>query len=446
MSFSSDDLKICAVGFDVIGLDSTQKSIDFPQGRIDFLSKLEAGVSNLDYDGYIIPSGIYERFSTSPDKDGPRTVCESNPEEVKGIEAKIIKHLEKGKWLCLTVDEIIDKINEDSRYPTTLVNRTDLAKRVLNRYAILRAREKKGSKTRSHLKAFESYITKYADSSMVYMPPADAESVTVSSTSQGINGFVVARQVFVLPCFRKKARSRGPKEPVLELIRSVEGFLSGRSEESFGVESLPEWTKSLSLNHETQLRVQRDELKKGLKEIEDSLHRVEIWKGVLVFSGESLNNLVADIFEKFFGFHLQKFEQHSEALGLKIESEGDSVLLCGVVSLLGQVKRQDVNHLDSIRESLGLPPDLKALLLVNDRYQAQSLEEKMGGEIEEEKKDHAKKFNMGILRSFDLILMMQEWESLAVDKRREAFIDFVQKGALLPDNLRDKCRKLASGA
>ncbi|TVQ80097.1 MAG: hypothetical protein EA369_03345 [Bradymonadales bacterium] len=441
MQKNKRDWKVCAIGFDRLGFEPDSKSMDTDWGRIDFLSKIEAESSQLSYDGYLIPSGVYERITETPDRDGPRSICDSDLEALGRMEAKVLKQMEAGSWVCLLVDEMVDKINEGTRYPTSLISTTDLAKRILNRFRVQRQQEKSGLSLSSHLKAFEAYVKNWASTKVSFLPSDAFEMIPSVSSSKGLHGLIIESQVFVLPCFRKRLKGRSLGQPCFELLKAIDEQLRAKKEGPESSASLPEWAQALQFRKETELKKQRDEMQAALQELEVVIDKLESWKGIVSFSGEPLFKVCRDLFQDFFGFWVDQVKSQPELSILRMSESSPPLLLIRVEAMDRDLKRNDLNVFDSQREEIGESPNLPGLLLLNPMDDS-SFEEKLRLEFDSDKRQHAQALNLSLMRSLDLLLLMQEIEDKPQAERQKLLLESLLQ---LPVSLRKRREELLQG-
>lgn len=408
-----------------MGYKLRPKTYDGPDFRIDFLTKDEALTSNLDYDALIIPSGIYERFSTVPDRDGPRIAVQSDPDVIRKMEAKITHHLDRAKWVCFLVDEIVDRINEDHpKVRATVVNDTDLCKKMLNRFGLQRSLIQTATSLEVKAPAFLSYAQKYASPKTVFSPPKDLSIRELMSCSLGMTSFVLANQLFFIPFFRNHSRHSELVDPIVELLNGIQIYLENPNAHAKEEEKIPDWAEIFSFETENKILQEQKDLKQRLEKLKIDLQIFRKFKALLTQTGASLQSLVEFVLKEFF--------QHSftvDGRAIKL-LDGSNRLLCILTtdSCQGPVQRSAINEVDNIRESLGFSHSTLGALIVNDSLEANSLEDKERASLDSEKIEHSKRQNVCILRTIDLLRYMKQWEHLGFSDRRKEFFRVLQGG------------------
>lgn len=422
MSFEDQKLCIAAVGFDALGYKARPKTHETDDYRIEFITKAEALNSQLDYKGYIIPSGIFERFVNTPDKDGMRTEIRSDYDQMDQIEKKLLESLSENAWVCFLLDEVIDRINEEHpKVRTSVVNDTDLAKRFLNRFQVGRTTVNEVQNVEVKAPSFMTYAERYAHIKTVINPSEEISFRELVSSSHGMAGVCISENVFFLPFFQGYKTSNPVIDPIESIVLSIIELSSSPSME------LPDWVNDFEFEQESLLSRESRKLKVQLQGIQTNLSKIKSWKAVLSSSGQNLRNINMDILESFFSLTVRNARESSEAFEL-VGPDNERVAFCRSLSLPADLKRKYINQMDNYREAQSMDPETPGLLLLNDHTQLNKLDHKTGTDIPDSMVDLARFQNILIIRSMDLLFLMKQWEPLDETTRYRSFLELLKKG------------------
>lgn len=413
-------INVCAIGFDHLGYGLRPKTIDMPKYRLDLLSKSEAAASAYEYDVLIFPSGIFERHKAIPEKDGERILVESELDLIQKMERKIDQVQQRGGWVVFLVDEIIDRVNESSR--ATIVNDTDLCKRLLNRFQVQRNLAAHRTTVEVKESALESYAKDFAVAKTVFLPTRSKEIQELIQSSEGLCGFCARDFLYVLPFFKHHHRSSPLGEPLQVLI---EGILNLR--QSDGAEKAashqPDWLKAFQFESERKLKEEQERLSLELKRLGQEIEQKQVWKNILVDQSAQLKTRGEEIFKDFFGLETASAASGAKDKCFHLKSkEGKPIALIMTETDRGEVTRSHINQLDSLREAERESPDHLGILLINDHSLEIDLQKREAFEVDKDKIQHARNLRILILRCMDLLQMIRQWEGLSQEKRREEFL------------------------
>jgi len=416
-----ESLTLCAVGFDHLGFTLRPKTVEGTQYRIDFLSKTEFISSGMEYDGIIFPSGIFERHRIQPGKDADRTLVDSETDLIQKTEKKIDAIWNKGGWVLILADAITDRVNESQR--ATIVNDTDLAKRLLNRFHIQRQLVSGRNLTDVRHPILADYAQNFASIQTTFLLPPQQKITELMSCSQGVAGFSIDAKLYVLPFFRHYSKSLPLSEPIKALAQGIIDIRSGKSENT--PDEIPEWLSKFQFESEVSLEKEKEALSANLERLNKNLAQMGDWKRILACNDEQLLKLTKNILKDFFALETEEIPD-SNIPACKLTHNGSLLGILSVTACEGDISRSRLNEIDSLREKLSLTPSTPVWNILNDHTHIQDFAQRQGAHLAREKLEHAHYLRIGILRCVDFLLLMKKWESASPAERSKQFLGLLQ--------------------
>ena len=151
-------------------------------------------------------------------------------------------------------------------------------------------------------------------------------------------------------------------------------------------------------------------------------------KRVLSATGDPLVDAVLNVFART-PLSARRIEQFREDLTL-VDSNGGAVAIVEVKGVNGGVTREQVNQADSHRERSGYQPDFPALLIVNTGMKKSKSIEDKNIAVANEQAQHAVKLNVLILRTLDLLNLVNLLLSGKLDEAQFASLLIENRGWL----------------
>jgi hypothetical protein len=417
---------VCAIAYDQFGYSLRPKSLDQKIYRVDFLTKAEFLSSGLQYDGLIFPSGVFERHRIQPDRDIERIIVESETENIFHVESRINQILERGGWVCCTVDSIVDRVNESSR--ATIVNDTDLAKRLLNGLNVQRSLVNARPLLTNQSTHFEDFFKRYASPQTQFVLPADPGIEEIAGFWNGSFAFSFEKKIYFLPHFKTVPKT----QPISDVIQCLaDSILADRAQRSSSGQSseLPSWLSHFEFESEKQLRLMKEEQLKKITELEGEIKRLESWKKLLISQDNELENLLQQIFNRHYGLNIQKCSVPEGFSAWNIQGpQGCPFALLLSCSSSEEIRRQHLNTADSLRETLGLSAETPILLIANDFLSLNHWDHRALQSPSSDKMAHARNLRISLLRAIDLLKHMRECEPWPLERRREDILNRLLEG------------------
>ena len=205
----------------------------------------------------------------------------------------------------------------------------------------------------------------------------------------------------------------GCRNPQPNCHRSIRGILDYRQKR---IAELPAWLDEFKFATEEKLGSEIEVLQ---KQIADQEGQIQVWKdykAILSTSGDVLKDRVVSILRGLFGLKVDAPEEYRE--DAKILDDPDSVL--AFVEIKGTksgIKREHINQVDSHRERASLASTVPGVLVINNEMSIAGIKDRFKTTVPGEQIDHAKKLNVLIIRTIDLLFLIRQFEDLS-DKKK----------------------------
>jgi hypothetical protein len=178
---------------------------------------------------------------------------------------------------------------------------------------------------------------------------------------------------------------------------------------------IPEWADAFKFEKEQTAITRRDSLTQELSQVNAEIDSFRTFKWILIYADDELVDAVKDVIERGFGFKVEAIDELKEDLKL-LDAAGKPFLFAEVKGTNAGVKREHVNQADSHRERAGLPSTFPSLLIMNTAIKnARSLAEKDEA-VASEQVEHAKRHNILIMRTLDLLRLLSLHQRSVVTK------------------------------
>jgi len=384
----------------------------------EFYKIMFYGISNsesppfTEFDIVVIHYGVFlVKGSTS------FAVYESELTKRKKEMAEFLK--KKGTTVCFLIKEIEDD-------PISMSDK-DLVIHTLLNYAIMpydiTVEEVDFKVNRGE---FKSFLDKYGVSKYKLEFGADNYKILCSSGND-IFGIALHSKLICLPYhFTDATNAARVKEFTTTLLDCV---LSYRSRIYF---EAPCWLSDFTFKEELRLREKKKSIEETLEKIDEDLKEFDKYKRILFLGDDELKNEVKDILIEVFGFIVEDNEKFIEDLLIK-DAENNPIVLLEVKGLNGNVRRGDISQLDAHRDRNDLPPEFPALLIANTMMKGTTSINDKEIEIHPDQVRHAVDNNIVIIRTLDVLRVLD----LVLSKKLEAskFLEIIktQKGWLKVD-------------
>lgn len=394
--------KILVYGIDKKGLNLPENEIKTRNYTL-FFEAFTTTKKFSDYDGVILFKGIFEKFEYEYDVlDGRYLTHEYKRNELdkRKKEADLLLK-EKGGFLCFLLDDSFI----DEKY-----QRTDLAKQFLNYPQLKRKNTERITELNILSDEFREFLKRYGAASSYFVNENNSIDFRKLVMLSGYSvGMIINKNSYFLPTLIPN----NTPEIILEYFKHLSnGLVSSYNKLQ---ESIPQWTKEFSFVEEKEIIKQKEKAKLQLEKLNKKQTELDKFKSILVLSGDTLVENVALTFKDGFGISVDCTDEFREDLKL-LDEKSKPFSLCEVKGTNKGVKREHINQADSHRERSGYDEKFPSLLVMNTHIKnARSIEEKYQ-EIAIEQIRHAAKMNVLVLRTIDLLGILQLYLAGSIKK------------------------------
>lgn len=415
-------LKILVFGTDRSGFREPRRVMDCGSFVLNF-EPFNSRKKFQDFDGVITYQSIFEEISQKRNGMGkvmPHHDFYRDDLDRRDKELKIL--LDRGGFVGFVMTmPFVEKVG------STDISGTDLSKR----YSFLRHLYRDNFNSRipdvySNVTEFDEFAKQFG-ASWVYFRPLRDDVDTLMSVGDVPVGISVNSNILFIPSLVPDEET-GEFEKYFRLLS--ESIIAFRHKKSW---VLPEWVEEFYFSEEEALVARLEELRRQVDELEEARAVFDHYKTVVCSSGDSLVESVKFLLERGIGFRVDSEENYREDLRL-LGDGGEVFALAEVKGVAKGVKRQFVNQIDSNREIGEYDEKFPAILLLNTYQKGVSSLTDKYVEVEEEQVEHAKRSNVLILRTIDLLNLLEMKFLGHVDKSEIREIFESHKGWLKIEN------------
>ncbi len=404
---------IFAYGFDEAGFAICDEPKDLADGsKLEFI-RFDDPRDLSEADGIVVPQGIFEKIETRRNEFfGTTAEIWFDRWYLLERERQVFNLLREGKWICFLVGRIIDDLPKGLHSESS--SDTDLSKRILNAFGVERHR-------RYHLDVpvnvrardgeFESYVQAYGEPTTVFELPHDPaieRRVVVELTNGAAVGVEFDHQLFFLPFYPPDKKWSTAVSIAKTAAHAISNYRRKRAIE------IPSWVDEIRFQGEEALYLKINSLLEKVNRLESELESWRDYKGILTTSGIALKSRIVAILESFFGLKVDRIEDdHEEAI---ITGDDDSSLVIfETKSAERYIQKTWSDELNSHKTIHGLPESVPGVLFINMDKSLQWIDSRLAKTPPQELVGYAGKHNVLIVRTIDLLLLMQQLEN---DPRR----------------------------
>lgn len=405
--------QIIAFGFDRINPHEKREPIETEEyviRHVDFDSPecLDAG------DALILPSDIFEDITRRHSLYGSYNSHNCDDAKLAQREKELFRLFDKKGWVCFLLGHLGNGESEDRKSD-------DLARRIANRTFQWTTPCKPYPHLKSKTDEFNAFFNQYGIARTELTPPYRNTQLRVLATDsreQKTYAAEVSGRSFFLPL--KTLSSPGELSALLASAAAAIILYKKRNDLY-----LPAWVEEIRFKGEERLSEEREALQRKIQDATLELAKWERYKAILTASGKSLNQVVVDVLREYFGLNLKSDEAYIEDAMIHSQDGKACIYVVEIKGVTAGIKREHINQLDSHRERLGHDDLLPGLLIINDFSDTPGIESRKAKPIDQQHIAHAKRTNVRILRTVNLLDLMLESEHLT--DRATFFLNACQK-------------------
>jgi len=420
---TSGSLRIIAYGFERLGFQLPDQPLKIPKigtaEFVDFRTK-----SRLDEaDGVIIPQSIFERFqSQDTGYHGVHTKISCERDILLERKREFLNLIRSGRWVCFLVGEIIDEVPQGGEMQS--VKSTDLAKISLNQFGVRRDTVAGGlAYLESQRDEFSQYTKDYGVAKTIFYVDQEMRGKGRELVKCGnrVVGFELLRLLFFLPFHTTRVDAETANDIVKTVTRAVVDY------QQKTVLQVPDWADELQFQREIAVTNEIASLEKTLTERETELAGWREYKAVLTTSGELLKHVVLTVFGSYFDLKVDPIDEGREDAKILAET-GECIALLETKGTKKGIRREHINQVDSHRERNKLPASMPGVLLINNEMSVRGINQRLSTTVDPDHIKRARNLNVLIVRTIDLLFLMDNLEDRSVNDRREELLRLINSG------------------
>jgi len=361
-----------------------------------------------EFDGVIVFQGTFEhveRARRSPYMDGPIYRLRYDKDELDRRTRETQQLLGKKGFVCFVLCEpFFDGDDADWR-------RTDLVKLyVIEDYVYRRNFDDRVSPVTPRLSEFKRFLERFGAANAWFDPSHKVNLRRIATVGDNLVGMIIGQQMFFVPAqlpVAKPGKSQDTHPDTKEFFELLADAVVSVVKKQ--VLELPGWIDAYRFDKERAAFTRQTELAQAMDAIAAEIDAFRQFKWVLVRTGDELVDAVKHVLEAGFGFNVEVDEQYREDATI-LGDDGKPMVLVELTGVNAGVQREKVGQADYHRERAGVPETFPYILIVNTNIKnARSLEEK-DQPVANEQVRHAKKLNVLVLRTLDLLRLLSLYQ------------------------------------
>lgn len=414
--------RVIVYGFDAVGYDTPDVAeVLGNEVQIEFAS-LHEQIDTTRLEGLIFPQGAFERIELGGFGMYNRTSQVSVAEEAL-LETELLATnlLAEGKWVCSLISGvIIDQVPEQGVMLRSIKS-TDLCKRLMNTYGVERRQIDPLPVEPCAAPEFSRYF-KLAGMAKMMIVAGGAECQVIGrAVGYDLPAAVaIENKLFFLP-LHMSGRDGALAGVCREVTSAIRAYRARMTEDP------PEWAEEFRFLREAELDAEREALSRRAVELGAEHAQWRRYKTILTRTGSPLVAQVNKILREFFGLRVDDTDQGKEDSKI-VDERGNALALLEIKGVKGGVKREHINQVDSHRERSGLSPEKPGLLVINTGLELTDIRRRLAATLAGEQVQYAKKSNVLIIRTIDLLHLMRQLEPISLADRAERFMEHARAG------------------
>ncbi len=416
---------IVAYGFDAAGFDIKEGERPYPGPPVEF-RRFGDSRSLENADGVIIPQGVFEKIETRNSMLGPKTEVRVDPLLLER-ERQVFNLLRAGKWVCFLIGDIVDDVPQGMHRES--INDTDLCKRLLNAFTVARHHRYRidlGSPPEIKIRdpEFRLYALRYGEPTTVFDLPHfhPIERHVIVELGDYPVGFEFDTQLFFLPFLTNDKTWVTARNSVRAAAQAIARYRQSR------IVEIPSWVEEIRFKSEDDLYRQVNGLLEKVNRLESQLLSWRNYKSILTAAGAPLSHKLAALLESVFDLRIDftadfrsgvlEDGRHHQAAAVSVQYSAEGV----DTDCVAEACRR--------RSELGFADGFPVVLFVNSDMRFEGVVERSGAPVPHEAIDDAKRHNVVIARTIDLLLLTQQLES-DPHRQRELLRRFISGDGML---------------
>jgi hypothetical protein len=392
-------LNILVYGIEKKGLEPPSQFLETNSFKL-FFEPFDTLKSFNEFDGVILFQGIFENFKRNYHFiDGISFNHFSYKDELDKRKKEVSLLLKKKGFVCFLLTE---DFNEYDRYKE--YKGADLVEFHLNmlgsNFYIKDFSNRVTIGLKSKTNEFMSFIDEFGAAYNYFEHyREDLEIKEIVKSGKALTGMLLFGNEFYIPSL---IPSPEKLEKYFEIL--VDAITSTRKKL---IIEIPQWVNSFEFESEILLKKENDDLIEKIENNQRRINEIESYKRILFNDGELLVEAVTQVLQKGFGFNIDAKDELKEDLKI-LDEDGKIRVLVEIKGTNKGVKREYINQTDSHRERASFPETFPTLLIINTNCKKSRTIEEKNVEVAQEQVLHAKKMNVLIIRTLDLLELLRQ--------------------------------------
>jgi hypothetical protein len=394
--------RILFYAFNSIGFTIPKEHLRIDNDTLVEFVDFEMPCDFAEYSMVVLPSGVFEKINIHNNWNGTYADVKVKENTLLEKERQALNLIRSGNSIVFLVDKIVDEVPFGS-YETKKINATDLCKRLLNAFNIPRQLVSSSAFVMPKHDEFKQYIEKFGVAKTAFdLYGLDKDEYnTIATSGNSIVGVEVSNRIYALPFHTDQMGSDILNTLVTLVVKAVLEFKHKMRE------VVPSWLQEFVFPEEKILNDKMEALLADLEQIDKEKLKWQSYKSILICKGELLKSRVVQILDNFFGYAVDPIDEGREDAKV-VESDGTVLFMVEIKGTNKGVKREHINQVDSHRERNGIDSTTPGLLIINNEMTVAGIDERSQTMVTDEQVIHAKRMNVTIIRTIDLLFLMHQ--------------------------------------
>ena len=415
--YETDELKgVIAYGFDALGYRASLEPVQLDkEGGTSVRCVLHNDARPWDSaEGVIIPDGIFQKVEKRGWR-GLEDVLTVDEQWLTLRQNQVSALIDKGKWVCFLVRR--------PAAPAFVREEIGLSRRILDRYSIRRVYARVSAGAQGAQPEFREYLHKHGPAQARFLMPGTKamDCRTIAEVDGSIVALELGRSVFFLPFHPQPKEGEGALGVARQLAEAMTKYRERLRDE------VPAWTDAFSFSDEKKVRGELDTAQNEVARLESELQNWRSHKRMLATQSDPLRQCILDVLEHFFGLRVDRRDNKKEDARI-LSDAGAITAFVEVRGTKSDVHDEDVAQVDTNRMRSGETEATAGVLFINPNMSIRTIEGRLARAIDAKQVCYARKKNVLIMRTVDLLHLMKTCEGKVKHERRASLLGFLQQG------------------
>ncbi len=354
-----------------------------------------------DFDCVILFQGIFEEYKYSnASYTRSRLLHKYDKNELDKRNNELRLLMKNNGFVCFLLNRPFRDDEDGNTLTSTDLSKIGCNSRDISRYDL----SNRTAGLNCKLNEFNNFIELHGGANS-YFRFRDDDYITIAEKNNEIVGFILWEIFYYLPTLI-------PDHSYKEYFTLLADSLTSSYNKI--VTSTPDWINDIKISNQIDLEERKKLLTEDINLIDKEIDSLSKYKMILAHDGDKLVKAVKNVLENGLNLTIDSNDVYKEDLKIT-DKDGNPEIFIEVKGTNKGIKREHVNQVDSHRERAELPNGFPGLLIINTNIKnARNVIEK-DKEPPTEQIIHAAKNNVLIIRTLDLLNLLNMYLNKNID-------------------------------